>query len=463
MQLNCRQIEQAINPVAKAGPQDATFWLVSTDTRTIAPGALFVALVGPRFDGRSFLNEAFTKGALGAVISGPIIGQADHPIFSVQDTLVALGNLGSSVRNQYKLPVIAITGSNGKTTTKELAKRILQTRHTVLASDKNFNNLIGVPQTLFLLDDYYTAVVLEMGMNHEGEIRRLTEIASPTIRLITNISAAHIGPLGTIEAIARAKGELWENDTSSTMLIVNRDDPRVVALAGSRPGTKIHFSIESRDAEVSCRELALLGWEGSRFLLLIDGQSAIVHLRIPGVGNVSNALAAASVGHALGIPIEEIAAALSGSDPVDGRSQRITLAGGIELMNDSYNANPESMRHAIELLGALPCADHKVAILGDMRELGAYAEEAHQALGKQIARSGITNLFVFGEYANQVVDAAIAAGFPHRRATVIDQPEAVVDQVQQFIQAGDRILVKASRGVALDRVVQEFRKRSEGE
>ncbi len=431
---------------------------ISTDSRTIAPGDLFLCLTGPRFDGLDFMSDAVGKGAAAIIVDRRPAILPVVPLILVSDTLKALGDLAAFRRSRMQnLQVLAVTGSTGKTTVKEMAAAIIATKHKVLKTRGNYNNLIGLPLSLLAVNSDHEAAVLEMGMNRPGEIARLTEIADPDISCITNIQEAHLEGLENIKGVARAKGELFSGTGKSGVLIVNNDDPMVRAQADGRDLAKISFG-RRRGAFVRATHLRSRGMEGISFTLHIGGKKERITSKAAGGHNVMNSLAAAALAHALGMTIKEIAAGLELFKPGAKRSLIKRLPVGLNLIDDSYNANPASMLAGLETLHELKKNRRAMAILGDMLELGTKSDAAHRNLGKTVAGFAIDYLAVTGAYAAEVAQAARSTGMPLEHARIFTRKDEIVDWIGRLLNAGklaadDWLLVKGSRGMRMETIV----------
>ncbi|NDY42337.1 UDP-N-acetylmuramoyl-tripeptide--D-alanyl-D-alanine ligase, partial [Dissulfurirhabdus thermomarina] len=440
------------------GGPDAWVAGVSTDSRRIAPGELFWALKGPRFDGHEFVGEALRRGAAGAVVQqdacgahpGPLPGGASrNVIIRVADTLRALGDFAAWHRRRIGLRVFGVTGSCGKTTTKDLVAAVLGRRWPTVATRGNFNNLIGLPLTLLGARPEDRWAVLEMGMNQPGEIRRLCEIAGPEAGLVTTVQPVHLEGLGDIEGVAAEKAALFAALPASGVAVVNLDDPRVRAAAEGLACRRVTWSLAgAAGAEARCRR-----WEprkdGTLAVFDLAGTVLECRLRLVGVVNVANALAAAAAGLAVGVPAAEIRAALEAAAPAPGRLRLAPLPGGRRLLDDTYNANPASMRAALETLARWAGDRPRVAILGTMFELGAEAAAYHEALGAAAAAAGLSHLVAVGEFADRV--ARGAGGMP---CTALESTEALLEWLPAHAAGlcpeGGFVLVKGSRGMGLE-------------
>jgi UDP-N-acetylmuramoyl-tripeptide--D-alanyl-D-alanine ligase len=431
---------------------------VSTDTRTIAPGSLFVALRGERFDAHEFLGEARGRGASAAIVAEARAGDpADLPRLAVADTLSALGAVARHHRRRFRIPVVAVTGSNGKTTTREMIAAILATRGGVLKTEGNLNNEVGVPLTLFGLGTAHQSAVIELGMNHPGEIARLAAIALPQVGVVTLAAPAHLEGLGTVEAVADAKAELYAGLPEGGIAIANADDPRMLRRAQASGRRMMTFSAaKGRRGDVVVLEIVSQGADGLRFVLGIGNREVQVHIPgLVGAHNAANAAGAAAAAIALGCTDREIVQGLAAVRPVGRRLRLERLASGVQLVDDCYNANPASMAAALRTLMDLAAQGGRpVAVLGDMLELGAFEIEAHRALGEEAAKAGVRLLAAFGPRARGTAEAARAAGLDAFHAEDMD---ALVRWARSALQPTDILLVKGSRGMKLERLVEAIR------
>jgi UDP-N-acetylmuramoyl-tripeptide--D-alanyl-D-alanine ligase len=349
--------------------------------------------------------------------------------------------------------VVALTGSNGKTTTKEMISACLKTTFPILKTKENFNNLVGLPLTLLNLTENERVVILEMGMNVPGEIRRLTEIAEPDVGLITNIQKVHLEGMGSIERLEEEKGELFQGMKKNGMIIVNRDDPRVVDLASRFSGQRITFGIEY-PADVMAKEIRLRSAEGTSFILRIEGEEVEITLPFFGRHFVPNALSAIAIASLFGIEVMEAKEALESFHPFPMRMEIVHLEGGRTVINDAYNANPRSMELALETLAEVKGKGRAIAVLGDMLELGSFTEEAHQQLGQKVDELSIDLLLTLGEEAPVVAESAIRHGLSPERAKVVESHKEAISILRQMMREGDWVLVKGSRKMAMEKIVK---------
>lgn len=421
----------------------AGFSSVSTDSRSVSGGDLFVALQGERFDGHAYVREAHGRGAVAAMVSRPVEGCDDVPQIVVDDTRAGLGRLAAAWRSRFRLPVAAITGSNGKTTVKEMTAAILATHaggtEAVLATEGNLNNDIGVPVMLLRLRDQHRYAVLEMGMNHEGEIAYLTRLASPGAALVNNAQRAHIGMLGGIEAIARAKGEIYGGLGAEGVALVNADDAFAPYWRGLATGRRVVTFGLSSAADVRGERVA------NELRVVTPADAFAVRLRVPGEHNARNAVAACAVAFALGVPWQAMQSGLAAFAGAKGRLERKRGPNGSVVIDDTYNANPDSARAAISVLAAMP--GRRVLVLGDMGELGEAAAALHAEVGAAAKAAGIEQFVALGEMS---AHAAAAFGEGASRA---DSPEAAAQAARLGAQGDTVILVKGSRFMRMERVV----------
>ena len=459
MILTIEEVLKATGGKLLQGRGNLLFQGVSTDSRTVAEGELFVALKGPRFDGHHYAVEALAKKAGGVLIEEDQVGDIrwngyrSRAVIAVKDTLSALGDMARDWRRKYGTPVVALTGSNGKTTTKEMIAACLGTTFPILKTEGNLNNLIGVPLTLLTLTEKERVVILEMGMNVPGEIRRLAEMAEPDVGLITNIQKVHLEGMGSLERLKEEKGELFRKMRRDGTILVNQDDPRVIDLARDYPGQKITFGIE-HPAEVMAKEIRLRGAEGTSFTLILEEEAMEIRLRLLGRQFVPNALCAMAIACLFGVEVKQAKEAIESLQPFPMRMEVVSLKGGKTLINDAYNANPYSMELALETLAEVKGKGRAIAVLGDMLELGSFTKEAHEQLGEKVSELSIDFLLALGEEAPIVVESAIRHGFPMERAKVMESYSEAVFQLRQMIQSGDWILVKGSRRMGMERIVE---------
>jgi UDP-N-acetylmuramoyl-tripeptide--D-alanyl-D-alanine ligase len=426
---------------------------ISTDSRTVQPGDLFIPLRGDKFDGHDYLTQAIQRGAA-ACLSEEMIGGLLVPVVKVADTLKALGDLAAAVRRQFPGPVVGITGTSGKTTCKEMLAAILEHVGPGLKSAGNFNNLIGVPLTLFGLRAEHRWAVVEMGMSARGEIARLAEIAAPNIGLITNVGAGHLENFEGISGVARAKGELFISLPAEGVALINADDPEVRMLPVANGVRKVLFG-RSSDAAIRASDIAAHNASVS-FDLTVEETVQRVTLPLPGRHNVANALGAAAAAAVLGVGLKNIAAGLGAFKPCPGRMELLELPGDIVVLEDSYNANPLSVHAALDALYDLGSHGRRIAVLADMLELGPSSPELHHQIGT-LAAERADWLFTYGTLAKEIARGATDAGLPSKQVFVANSHDQLAARLLEVLQAGDRVLIKGSRGMRMEKVTAALR------
>ncbi len=428
---------------------------VSTDTRTLKNGNIFFALRGEKFDGHEFLPQAIEAGASLAVVDRAwfdtqtsVPGHAT-PVLVVENTTQALGQLATVYRKKIRIPVLAVVGSNGKTTTKEMIAAVLRTTSNVLSTEGNLNNHIGVPLMLFKLQRKHRMAVLELGTNHPGEIDALCRIAEPTHGLITNVGHEHLEFFGDLDGVAQAEGELfrWLAASRSRMAFVNADDGRVVAQA-SRVKRRVRYGFEARNVDVQGTLAGLDARACARIRVKKKGQKEFdLQLRVPGQHNAMNALAAATVGIHFKVPAAKIRKALQQFSGIGKRMEVLNIAGAT-LINDTYNSNVDSTQAALRTLTAMETKRKRIAVLADMLELGAQAEGAHRAVGEAAGELGIDALLTYGPLSRFTHEAAVVKFKVH-----YDQKNVLAEYLAELIGEGDVALIKGSRGMNMEDVV----------
>lgn len=436
---------------------------VSINSRTIKKEELFVCIKGEKFDGHNFLGDAINKGAAGIILSNPghfsedlIAGENSPFVIQTQDTLRSLQDLASYQRTRFPFQVVGVTGTNGKSTTKEMIASILETKYKTLKTQGNLNNHIGLPLTLLARKPEHEVGVLEMGMSAAGEIKRLAEIAKPDIGVITNISAGHLEQLKTVKDVQAAKGELFDSLSNEGTAIVNADDPLVLELAKSLSTKKITYGIE-RPADVQANNIENKGSRGFTFTAKIFNQTISVNLSQIGYCNIYNALAALATGHSLGISGQNMNRGLENYQQIPQRNEQIHYE-GVTLINDAYNANPESMREALKTLSEFNTSGKRFLVIGDMLELGPLSESAHHEIGESIALSNIDHLVTVGPLASLVAESAEAGARQQLKIGKFNQHAEAVSYLLKNAKKGDCLLIKGSRGAKMENVIQEYLK-----
>ena len=425
----------------------------SIDSRTIGPGQLFFAVKGERLDGHDYVTSALEKGAVAAVVRKDQLHRyASHAqLLGVEDTLVALQTLATAVRKLWGKPLIGVTGSAGKTTTKEAIAHVLAARFRVLKSEGNFNNHFGLPLMLLKLELEHDVAVIEMGMSHAGEIRALAKIAQPEIGVVTNVAPVHLEFFDSIAGIARAKYELIESLPASGTAVLNADDEYVSQFGREFRGKVVLYGTQ-RAAGVRAENIQPKGTGGSEFDIVIGSSRARVQLPLVGSHNVLNALAAVAVGIERGLKLSEVADALATLAPADKRGQVVQL-GNITVVNDCYNSNPKALDAMVDALVAMP-ARRRIVVAGEMLELGAAGENLHRQSGRRMAEKKIDTLVGVRGLAQAMVEGASEAGV---RAQFVDTPEAAGEWLAREARDGDVVLLKASRGVKLEKALETWK------
>jgi UDP-N-acetylmuramoyl-tripeptide--D-alanyl-D-alanine ligase len=454
--LTLGQLADATGGAVERGRADLLIRDITTDSRGECAGAFFVPLEGEKFDGHKFIADTARKGAIGcAAANGKSLGRArlpgDFAVLRVENTLRAYQDMGAAARKTLRAPVAAITGSCGKTTTKNMMRNVLARRWRVVATEKNENNEIGVPKTLLRAGADTGAVVLEMGMRGPGQIRELARIATPDIAVITNVEKTHIGELGSAEAIAAAKGELIEEAPQGSPVFLNADNPWTLWLAKRTRAAVVTFGINSghlRATDISC------DFNGISFRVHGAGQPWHVRLPLLGRANVYNALAVISVALYLRMSVEEIKAGLFQDIAEQGRMRRIQTPGGSVIIDDTYNSNPTSLSFALQMLGELPWGGRRVAVLADMLELGEYSRQEHFDIGNKLVDGNCDLLIAIGPEAAQIAEGALESGMPGDMVVAVETIPLLKRRMGALFLPGDLILVKGSRGMHLEKVVE---------
>jgi UDP-N-acetylmuramoyl-tripeptide--D-alanyl-D-alanine ligase len=444
------------------GDASKAFGDVSIDTRTLKAGDLFVAIRGERFDGSEFAARAIESGASGVVVprgwaAGGATGSSRRVVvIEVEDTTEALQRLANAIRRESGTKVVAITGSAGKTTTKEVTSDFLGTRYRVVRNRGNFNNHIGLPLSLIELRQRPEIAVVELGMNHAGEVSTLVRVAEPEVRVWTNVGEAHLGFFASVDAIADAKAEILEGAGASTLLVANADDPRIAVRATAFRGRTVTFGIE-RDADVRATQIEDRGIDGTTAQVTTPGGAVEIKTPLVGRANLANILAATAVALNFDVPLADIAGKAGELRPASHRGEVVRLAGGVTVVDDSYNANPTATRRALDVLASAR-ATRRIAVIGEMLELGDHAIGLHEGVGRAAAESGVNRLIaVGGAAAAAMAKAAVSAGMVESNVRYFATSDEAAELVLTMVQPGDVVLVKGSRGVKTDRVVERLK------
>ena len=445
-----------------AGDATREFSGVSIDTRTLKAGDVYVGVRGERFDGAEFAAAAIDAGAAGVIVprgwsAGREKALAERPVvIEVDDTTVALQALAHGIRREAGTKVVAITGSAGKTTTKEVTSDFLEARYRVVRNLGNFNNHIGLPLSLIELRQRPEIAVVELGMNHAGEISTLVRVAEPDVRVWTNVGDAHLGFFSSLDAIADAKAEILEAADAATLLVANADDPRITARIGAFRGRVVTFGVDGEAADVRASAIVDRGIDGTSAHVTTRHGAVQITTPLIGRANLANILAAAAVAEEFGVPLANVAARAAQLRPAKHRGEVVRMANGVTLIDDSYNASPDATKKALGVIAGSDGA-RRVAVLGEMLELGEYSAALHEEVGRAAANAGVELLLaVGGAPAKAMAVAAIAAGMPAAAVHYFATSEAAADAAATLVRAGDLVLVKGSRGVNTDRVVDRL-------
>ncbi len=447
-------------PAAAADQEVAGY---SIDTRTVGEGELFFAIRGSGRDGHDYVRTAFDRGACAAVVRSAWAAENEGigPVLAVKETIEALGAAARQARRQWGRPLAAVTGSNGKTTTKDLIAAMLETKYRVAKSAGNLNNELGLPLSLLRFDEEADVGVAEMGMNHAGEIRRLACMAEPTVGVVTNVNAVHLEHFSSVDEIASAKQELIEELPSEGTAVLNGDDPRVAWFREGFAGKTVTFGLNT-EADFKAVDVETLGAAGVRFRLDAGGER--FESSLPGRHNVSNILAALATASVFDVDAEDARVAVASLQPCGMRGEVFGL-GGVTVLNDCYNSNPKALSEMLTVLRETP-ARRRVAVLGEMLELGPESAALHYEAGREVAEAGVDVLAAVGGHAGEMIAGAVESGLSRDSAFSFEKVGAAGVFLAKTISAGDAVLLKASRGVGLERALEALRQsleKAEGE
>ena len=449
--LDVKDIVEATNGTLVCGEPDFVISEITTDSRKAGVNMLFVPIAGENNDGHDYIGSAFENGADVVITHRDIPARENKSIIKVNDTRTALGDIARFYKAKYNLPTVAVTGSVGKTTTKDMISSVLTMKYNTVKTQGNYNNDIGLPLTVFRLERKHEAIVLEMGMSHFGEIRYLASIARPDIAVITNIGMSHIENLGSQENIYRSKMQICDFFDENGVLIVNGDDK---FLAKKQKGIKtITYGIENKGCDLVAENIENSGIDGSRFTVSLDGKNHEITVKVPGVHNVYNALAAIAVGRQMGIDIKDIADGIREFQPSKMRMD-IKNIDGIIVIDDCYNAAPDSIRAALKVLCDIK-AQRRIAVLGDVLEMGEFAKTELYNVGKEM--KDIDVLVTVGEKARYIAEGAEKAGI--KEIKTFENTEDAISFLDGYVTRGDCVLVKASRWMRFERIVDAFNER----
>lgn len=451
IKLTLRELATTVGGSIIQGNPDLQFDSVTIDSRRITQGDLFVAIKGERFDGHDFIEQAVQAGAKGVIVERELRTDGEVGVVRVNNTLEALGSIARANRNRLNIPVIGITGSNGKTTTKDLTAFILEQQFDVIKTEGNFNNEIGLPLTLLKITATTEAAVVEMGMRGLGQIKQLADIALPTIGIVTNVGQSHIELLGTQENIARAKSELIQALPEDGVAILNGDDELVCSLCNQTKARVVCFGIDNDNSDYLAKNIETYS-ERSRCEIYCrsEGTSFKVELPIPGRHNILNALAAIAVAKELGVSNETIQTGLS-KVVLTGKRLNITKTRDYWIIDDTYNASPTSMKAALDVLAEFKHPGRKIAVLADMLELGAQSPQFHYEVGVYAGKLGIDRLYAFGDLAKSYVEGY--QSILNTPSCYFTDKQTLLTELQTVLQTGDLVLIKGSRGMHMEEIV----------
>ena len=456
------EIVTATGGVLKSQGGDTYFKGISTDSRKIKPGELFMAIKGENFDGHTFIAKAIGSGATGIIyskkenIKQAVLASQRVVFIEIKDAFDALHNLAIFYRKKFPIPLIGITGSNGKTTVKEMVDFILRKKFKTIKNPGNFNNHIGLPLSLLPLESKHQIAIMEMGMSRPGEIRELCRIAMPDAGIITNAGLAHAENFKSIKEIAKCKAELVYSLPPGGVAIVNGDDPNLVDAVKNYRGRKMFFGKEAGN-EIKAEKIESKGL-GINFMMLVGGEKIGVRLHTIGEHNVYNALAASACSYYFGVSPGEIKKGLESYKGIHLRMELIKTQRGINILNDSYNANPSSMSTALDAFEKIRVSGRKILLLGDMLELGKFAKTSHRGIGSIVGKGQYDLLLTAGPLAKEIAMESVKKGMPWDRVRSFSSTDKILKILKEELIPGDWLLVKGSRGMKLDEIVNEITK-----
>ncbi|RKD27668.1 UDP-N-acetylmuramoyl-tripeptide--D-alanyl-D-alanine ligase [Caminicella sporogenes DSM 14501] len=461
MEISIKDILSATGGEILSGNENLIISGISIDSRKIKEGYLFIPIIGQRFDGHMFIEDAFSLGAVAALTSRDldIKISEDKTIIKVDDTLKSLQKIAQFLLKKTDIPVVAVTGSTGKTTTKEFISSVLSEKYKILKNEGNFNNHIGLPLTILKLKKEHDIAVLEMGMSNRGEIDVLSKLTKPKIGIITNIGISHIENLGSRKAIFKAKMEIANYMDKNSILIVNGDDDFLGTLKKSEFDFKIFSVGFKKTNDIYVEKIINSNTNEVEFLVCIENKSFNFKIKVPGIHNVYNALFAIAVGVVFKIPIDDI---IKGLKKYKGSKMRLNIfktSKGITVINDCYNASPDSMKAALEILKNIE-GKRKIAVLGDMFEMGEYSESAHSEVGKMVVEKNIDLLITVGKESRMIAKTAIEKGLKSERVFTAEKNDTAINLIKDIIKQDDVILVKGSRGMKMEEIVHFLQERS---
>jgi len=453
--ISCRDIFNAVSAKGYIGNLDKMIREISIDSRKITEGCLFIPIKGERFDGHAFLYDSLAQGAAAALSAEEAKDVQDKTIILVEDTGKAIKELAAWYRSQFDIPIVAVTGSVGKTSTKDMISSILGQKFSVLKTQGNFNNEIGLPLTVFNLEDTHQAAILEMGMSDFGEISRLSRIAKPNVAVITNIGVSHIGNLGSRENILKEKLEILEGISNKGTLLINNDDDMLSTIKDIKNVKIVTFGINS-DCDLKAVDIRNKGEKGVSFSIIIKGTSYGVDIPVPGIHNVYNALAGIGVGLELGLSVQQIINGITKFTPGKMR-MNIIDTGLYKVINDAYNASPQSMEAALKVLSDIGGTKRKIAVLGDMLELGDYSSKGHRDVGR-ICAENADILIACGTSSEDTAKGALEAGMEENKVYYFATTPEAISYIKNILKTGDTILIKGSRGMKMEEIAEQILK-----
>lgn len=450
--FDCAELIEAVGGQLLWGALDKIFVGITTDSRKVTKDNLFIPLVGENFDGHDYIEQCLNNGAAVCLTSKSIPQISDCTAVLVDDTAKALRDIATWHRNKYDIPVVGITGSVGKTSTKDMVACVVAKQYNVLKTQGNFNNEIGLPLTMINLDISHEAAVIEMGMSGFGEISRLTAIAQPEIAIITNIGVSHIEKLGSQQGILKAKLEILESLDEGGLVVLNGDDPLLRELNGKLKYRTVYYGM-SQELDFVAYNYRSLGETGTHFNINYKGETYEVYIPVPGLHNVYNALAAIAVGIEMNIPMNVIVDGISEYSPGNMR-QNIISFNGLKIINDAYNASPQSMQASINVLEEISSDSRSIAILGDMLEMGEMAKELHYSVGNFIKDKKIDFLVTVGKNSKYITQAVADSGNNSMKLRHFENNDCVLNYISGIIRQGDYILIKGSRGMKMEQIAE---------
>lgn len=452
--FDCAELAKAVNGKLLWGSAEQVFSGITTDSRKVTKGNLFIPLVGERFDGHDYIGHCFNSGAAVCLTQKNVPQYDNASAILVDDTAKALRDIAAWHRRKHIIPVVGITGSVGKTSTKDMIACVLSKQYEILKTQGNFNNEIGLPLTLLQLDKKHEMAVIEMGMSGFGEISRLTAIAQPQIAVITNIGVSHIEKLGSQQGILKAKLEILEGLSPDGLVVLNGDDPLLRGIEGSLKHRTVYYGMEN-GLDYVAKDYESLGESGTQFSIKLEGQTYNFSIPVPGIHNVYNALAAIAVGMEMNIPMNTIIEGIRSYSPGNMR-QNIISVSGIKIINDAYNASPQSMQAAINVLEELCSKSRGIAVLGDMLEMGDMTEELHYSVGSFIKDKKIDYLITIGKASKSIMEAV--AGSSNKKIILqhFENNKDALNYIFSIIRQGDYILIKGSRGMKMEEIANDI-------